>query len=226
MHAAYRAVRALLRWWDQEVELAGWKNPLEEVRAPEVPVEYLEPVSLADVRTMLETCDAGSVFGRRDRAVLLALLETGCRAREFLALSPGDLNLEAGDVIVRSGKGRKPRIVFDGQAARQVVAGYLVGSDCDATAPLWLTERGRGLSYTGLREIPRRSAGRASVAIPSLHSFRLAFALACLRRRLDDYSLQRHMGHSNLSVLRRYLELTVDDPRRGHATCAPVGRML
>ncbi len=37
--------------------------------------------------------------------------------------------------------------------------------------------------------IVRRRAGRASVPAPTLHSFRRAFALACLRGKMNVYSL-------------------------------------
>ena len=51
---------------------------------------------------------------------------------------------------------------------------------------------------------------------PGLHSCRRAFALACLRNDLDLISLQRLMGHADLSVLRRYLAQTAADLADAH----------
>ncbi|NLF02023.1 MAG: site-specific integrase, partial [Anaerolineales bacterium] len=61
---------------------------------------------------------------------------------------------------------------------------------------------------------------------PTLHSFRRAFALACLRNGIDVYSLQRLMGHADLSVLRRYLAQTEADLQQAHAQGGPVDRLL
>ena len=59
-------------------------------------------------------------------------------------------------------------------------------------------------------------AARAGVPPPTLHSFRRAFALACLRNGAAAYSPQPLMGHADLSVLRRYLAHTEADLQRAH----------
>ena len=71
-----------------------------------------------------------------------------------------------------------------------------------------------------------RAAKRAEVPVPSLHSFRRAFALACLRSGMDLISLQRLMGHADLTVLRRYLAQTVEDLGAAHEKHGPVDGLL
>jgi hypothetical protein len=44
------------------------------------------------------------LFGIRDKAILLALMNTGVWAAEFVAI-----DLASGVVLIRWGKGRKPR---------------------------------------------------------------------------------------------------------------------
>lgn len=85
---------------------------------------------------------------------------------------------------------------------------------------------GDRLTYSGLRQVMRRRAIAAGVPVPSLHSFRRAFALACLRGGMDVYSLQRLMGHADLTVLRRYLLQTEGDLQVAHAKSGPVDRLL
>ena len=53
--------------------------------------------------------------------LLLFLLDTGARAAEVCALNLEDIDQIAGAVIIRQGKGRKPRTVFLGQKARRVL---------------------------------------------------------------------------------------------------------
>ena len=55
------------------------------------------------------------------RAMLLALLDTGCRASEFVALDVQDVNMATGAVIIRSGKGGKFRTAFMGASTRRDV---------------------------------------------------------------------------------------------------------
>jgi len=91
---------------------------------------------------------------------------------------------------------------------------------------LWQTDEGARLTYAGLRQIVRRRAVAAKVPVPALHSFRRAFALLCLRNGIDVYSLQRLMGHADLSVLHRYLAQTNSDLADAHRRSGPVDRLL
>ena len=50
----------------------------------------------------------------------------------------------------------------------------------------------------------RRAAERAGVEEPSLHSFRRAFVVAMLRKRVNIMTIRNLMGHADLRVLERY----------------------
>jgi site-specific recombinase XerD len=80
VHAAFRAMRTFLRWYEREHEPQDWANPIRKVFAPKVPQQALDPVPLPDLRAMLATCERHTFAGDRDGALLLALLDTGCRA--------------------------------------------------------------------------------------------------------------------------------------------------
>jgi site-specific recombinase XerD len=174
---------------------------------------------------MLATCTRGTFTGDRDKALLLALLDSGCRASEFTALDVGDVNLSTGSVIIRKGKGNKSRVTFLGVKVRRELGRYLRARHDECPA-LWVGRDGQRLTYAGLRQVVRRRAIAAGVPVPSLHSFRRAFALACLRGGMDVYSLQRLMGHADLSVLRRYLAQTESDLQTAHVKAGPVDRLL
>ena len=224
-HAYYRAIRAFFNWLEQEDELE--LNPIRRVKAPRVPEELLEPASLEHVRAMLETCDKKTERGCRDRAIIMALLDTGARAGEMLALNIGDVDLNNGTVVIRCGKGRKPRVTFLGARSLRVLMRYLrLRGRRESDAPLWATRDGNRLTYTGLRDIVRRRAKEAGVPAPTLHAFRRAFAIYSLRNGADVYSLQRLMGHTSLQVLRRYLKQTEADLQEAHRKAGPVDSLL
>ena len=225
VHANYRSLKAFLRWtWDEnEIDAL---NPIRKVRAPRITQEPLEPLALSDLKALLATCDRDGFTGCRDRALLLALLDTGCRASEFLSLNLGDADLATGAVMVHQGKGGKQRVTFLGTRSRRALRRYLrYRLDPSEDEPLWVTTQDSRLSYAGLRSIVRRRAGRAGVPVPSLHSFRRAFAISSLRNGADVYSLQRLMGHADLTMLRRYLKQTQADLQEAHRKAGPVDNM-
>lgn len=224
VHGHFRALRTFLRWYADEAAPDNWRSPLDKVKAPRVPEKILDPVPLADVGALLAACGADTL-GLRDRALLLTLLDTGCRAGELTAFDLSDLDQVSGALAIRHGKGDKPRVVFLGRRARKAARAYLRARG-DEPGPLFLARSGGRLSYFGLRSIITRLSAAAGVQpAPSLHAFRRAFALEALRAGADTVSLQRLLGHSDLSVIHRYLKQMPDDLRRVHAAVSPVDKM-
>jgi len=86
-------------------------------------------------------------------------------------------------------------------------------------------ERG-ALTLSGLQTALRRLGARAGVVPSGPHRFRRTFALWCLRDGMDLHSLRLLMGHSDLTVLQRYLALAGEDVERAHAAHSPADRLL
>lgn len=222
--AHYRAIRAFLKWWQVETEPEGWKNPIEKVKQPRVSTAPLEPVPIEDIKLMLATCEK-NFTGERDRAIFLALLDTGCRARELLRVDMGDVDPVTGTIVIRESKNRKPRTVFLGQRARKALRTYLKYRT-DGQPPLWVSVQGERLTYSGLRMLITRRAKKAGVSVPLPHAWRRAFALESLRNGVDIYSLEKLGGWSGLQVIRRYLAQTDNDLRAAHDKGSPVDNGL
>ena len=193
--------------------------------APKVPVEILEPVKSDEVLQLLSFCDTKSMLGLRDCAIILTLMDTGIRASELLAINNKDLDLRNGKIIIRKGKGDKYRIVFISEKTQRLIRAYL-NERSDFSPVLWITKTGTQLQYSGLRQIIRRRSKDANIDSPSLHSFRRYFALQMLRSGVDIFSLQKLMGHSDIQILRRYLQQTEEDIRSAHQLGGPVNRLL
>jgi integrase len=159
-----------------------------------------------------------------DAAILICLLDTGARASEFLNVDLEDLNQASGTILIRHGKGSKPREVYLGRLSKQILRKYLKHRT-DNSLALWVTHPRFGsgrLSYDGLREVLTRRAADAQVEEPSLHDFRRAFALAMLRNGTDVYTLAKLMGHEGITVLQRYLKQTYQDTEAAHRRAGPV----
>ena len=74
---------------------------------------------------MPATCAGRGFLDTRNRAILLGLLDSGCRANEFLSLNLGDVDLGVGTFTVRKGKGGKSRVTFLGAETRRALLAYL-----------------------------------------------------------------------------------------------------
>jgi len=220
-HVAYRILKTFFRWYDLEAEPENWRNPMSKVKAPKLDEEPLEPVEIGSIRSMLETCDK-TFLGKRNRAILLFLLDTGLRARELLSIDFQDINLVTGNVLLRRGKGGKPRTVFIGKETKKALRAYLRERNDNRNA-LWVTDdQGKRLAYGGLRALLERHARMAGIAAPSAHDFRRAFAITMLRQGTDLVTLARLLGHTSLKVLQRYLKQLPEDLQEAHRRAGPV----
>jgi integrase/recombinase XerD len=227
VHAHFRTLRTFLFWWEDEVEPDDWKNPIRKVKAPRLAVEPIEGVSLEVVRQLVSVCARGTFTGDRDAAVLYCLFDTGARASEFLNMDLEDVNQARGEILIRKGKGRKPRYVYIGRTARKALRKYLKHreDDCPAlwvSAPRFVSTR---LTISGLRTAVARRAREAGIKPPALHDFRRGFALAMLRNGVDVYTLARLMGHEGIDVLKRYVRLTDADAETAHRRASPVDNL-
>ena len=214
-------MRVFLRWWEVEYEPSSWKNPVSKVKAPRLEKKILEPANAEIVSKLMSACPTG-YLGARDKATILFLCDTGCRASEFTGLNVTDYHVSSGAVVIRNGKGGKGRTVFVGRKTRRAPRKYLRQRPSDADRALLVTVGGDRLTYSGLRQIVRRRANKAGVTPPVLHSFRHLFAVQCLRNGMNLRRLQELMGHSDLQMLIRYTKLVTDDLRAAHLQASPM----
>ena len=223
-HAAYRAIRAFLFWFEDEVEPEMWRNPIRKVKAPKVEKAPIEPVDLVTVSQILETCKSDTFLGVRDKAILLFLLDTGVRAGEMLSINLEDVNQAKGEILIRHSKAKRPRYVYIGKHSKRALRNYLKKRVDDNNA-LWVTHPRYDsfrLAYDGLRAIIIRRARQVGVDAPSLHDFRRAFALSMLRSGTDIFTLAKLMGHKGINVLQLYLKQTNEDAEIAHRKSSPV----
>lgn len=225
----FSALRAYIKWYAEEFKPADWENPLDKIKAPKRSTQPLLPLSLDDFNKMVATCKAKTFAGERDKAMFLFLLDSGVRKAELTDLNYGDIDIKTGQVLIRQGKGRKPRVVFVGAKTRRALSVYIRHLiDTSDEAPMWVTRGdygGERLTQAGIRQIVRRRANRAGVEEPGLHEFRRAFAINSYRNGMSVAEIQRLLGHTSITVTMKYLALEADDLKEAHRKNGPVDRM-
>jgi integrase/recombinase XerD len=208
VHAVARGTRALLRFWQEE----GYRTSPIVVPMPHVDRKRLPFLAPEQVRNALGQCSS-----RRDRALLLFLVDTGVRRAEALAINWGEIDFDRGAVAVARGKGGKARTVVIGDRTTRALLAYrrsLPRSPSNED-PLWQSRSGRRLALAGLRALMTRLSRRAGIRITP-HMLRRTFALMALRQGMDLISLQRLMGHADLNMTSRYVAMLDEDLVAAH----------
>jgi site-specific recombinase XerD len=162
-----------------------------------------------DVRRLLAACPA-TYEGIRNRALVALLADSGLRISEASRLSIEDVNLTAGRLIVRGGKGAKDGPGFFGGATAALVRVWLAARpQARPEDYLFCTRAGGPLSrYSGLR-ILHRLAIRAGLSRKfGPHALRHFAATSILRRTGDLELVRRVLRHESLAMTLRYAHLT------------------
>lgn len=135
----------------------------------------------------------------RDRALVLALLATGLRVSEVVALDVANLR---GDILtVRVGKGRKGRVVALGPRAASALRAHVGGR---LEGPLLVTRDGGRMSQRGVQLVLHTIAGRAGIGHVSPHDLRRSCATTAAAAGAPLDAVRAHLGHASLAT-QRYL---------------------
>ncbi len=186
-------------------------DPTAKLGSPKRPKSIPKAIPLSDVERLLEL-PASDALGRRDRAILETLYGSGVRISELVNLDLDDVDLDAGTVLIRSGKGGKSRKLPVGRAARAALGDYLTtvrptlaSKTQAAAAAVFLNARGRRLSRQGCWKILRRYAEMAGLSDRvSPHTLRHSFATHMLDAGADIRVVQDLLGHASLATTQVY----------------------
>lgn len=213
-----RAIRAFLIFCHED----GYLPERIQFKLPKVEKKVLRAVSEADLLLTLRRASL-----QRDRTLVRFLYDTGVRASEALAMEVGDVDLRGGTALVREGKGRKQRVVMLGTRTRRELLNYFgQRKRPGAGEPLFTNERtGDRLTLSGLTQIFRRLREVTGVKDLTAHALRRSYAIGMLRGGANIHVLARLMGHEDIEVLRRYLDITEQDLKDAHRKAGPGDRL-
>lgn len=225
-HANWRAIRAWLNWYEVEYEPDTWVNPSRKIRLKAPDTRAIPGITMADFARLIAAARK-TTLPLRDVAMWYALLDSCARAFEFLALNLDDVNFTTGDVLIRAGKGNKPRYVQFGPTTRKQIRQYLkTRNGLTPKSPLFVNRGDERLNYNRLYSILRWCSKKAGIETPGLHDIRRAGALELLRNGAALPDITTYLGHDDVEVTMRYLAINPDDVRRMHRIAGPVDHSL
>lgn len=200
-------------------------NPVEGVDKLRSRKKVIETFSKEQIQSILKVC--GKDFaGVRDTAILMVLFDCGLRASELCGLTVHDISWGDQTLLVL-GKGDKERSVPFGQATKRALTQYLARrGELEADA-FFVTCYGDPMTRFRLAEMVVQRCKKAGVQglRCSPHTFRHTFAVSYLRAGGDVFSLQKILGHSDLTMTRRYAELSQTDVQDKHRMFSPGDRL-
>jgi integrase/recombinase XerC len=208
-------LRHFLRWVSRR---DGVPDPFLDLEPPPKPRQERDWLEHDEFRRLLDAAGHPERnlpgLAERDQLVLVALVTTGLRRSELCGLDWRDLDLDAPapTLLVRRGKGDKPRM----QPLPAGLAGELralrTARAPSPEAPVFCGLAGGRLQQTILAEIIRRATKRAGLEKHvTAHTLRHT-AATWLRQELGDTRLvAEYLGHADLSTVSRYAHVAREE---------------
>lgn len=215
------ALRTFFKWMLREGHVQ--ESPADRLVSPKVKPPLPRVLEVNETTAMIEGEQENPWRVARDRALLEVAYGGGLRVSELAALDVDDVDLDENLVHVRSGKGRKARIVPIGPPAHEAVRAWLMEARIVEGA-LFRNPRGGRLTVRGIYDVVRRAGAREGVAGVHPHALRHTFATHLLGAGADIRSIQEMLGHASLSTTQRYTRVELDQLRRAHRDAHPRAR--
>ena len=189
------------------------EDPSENLQSPKRWERLPKSLTVSEILSVLDesASDRKSPIAVRDHVMFELLYSSGLRVSELVTLKLNDINVQAGFIRVL-GKGSKERIVPVTTGTIQKLRDYinlqrqeiLRNRRCPY---LFVTRRGKPLTRQRLWQSIRALGRKLGIKL-SPHTMRHSFATHLLEGGADLRSLQKMLGHVDISTTQIYTKVT------------------
>jgi integrase/recombinase XerD len=185
-------------------------------------------LTLAQVEALLETPEATTDLGLRDRAMLELAYGAGLRVSELCGLRLEALRLDERLVSV-TGKGERRRVVPFGGAAARALGRYLDRARPRllrgrVSAHVFVNARGAPMSRVGFfKRLQEHARAAGIVRRVSPHVLRHSFATHLLEGGADLRLVQELLGHADIATTQVYTHVDTRHILEAHRAFHPRG---
>ena len=217
------------RWFDFLIEhgLVA-ENPADGIPLPRAEQKPVTPMSIEQVQALLNAMDTTRFSGLRNKTIMMLLYDTGLRVGEALGIRLVDVELPQRRIGVY-GKGRKSRTVYISETMAGIIRTYLQRrGNIEGNVYLFPDEYGNGpLEYSSFQHAMYRANVKAKVegVRVSPHTLRHSFAREWTLAGGDIASLSAQLGHSDLQVTSRYVQILGSDRADIQQRVSPLERL-
>ena len=188
---------------------------------------YLDPT---EIKGLLAAPEQTTWLGRRDRALLALMIQTGVRVSELVGLRIRDVHLGTGRHIQVLGKGRKKRATPLTSEVADLLHQWITERGGEPGDPLFPTRQGRPLSRYAIGLLVAKYADTAAGSCPSLtakrvtpHVLRHTAAMLWRAKGVDLATIALLLGHESVQTTAIYQHADSALKEEAIARTAPLG---
>jgi len=219
-------LKAFFDWCIQEGILEG--NPLMGFKRRKAEGRVVN-IREEELVKLIKLPDKATFAGLRDYAVLLLTMDTGIRPKEAFSLTVDDINITMLEIYIRAeiAKTRVSRTLpispVTANAVRELVQARHTAWKNDT--PVFCSSEGGNMSSFNWGHRLKKYCKMLGLKIRP-YDLRHAFAVQFLRNGGHALALQRTLGHTDLTMTKRYVALSNQDLRQQHSIASPLNTLV
>lgn len=219
-------LKAFFQWCVNEGYIST--NPLAGLKARKTQSRIVN-VNEDILQKLLSLPDKSTYAGLRDYVLLMFTLDTGLRPKEAMSLKLNDFDLKNCMVTVpaEEAKTRVTRSVPILPPTAKAINSLISSrhSEWSTDIPVFCSSEGTHLVRSSWRTRLNNYSDELGVKIRP-YDLRHVFALLYLRNGGHAFGLQKTLGHTDMSMTRKYVNLTGQDLQDVHQKASPLQNIL
>ena len=170
-----------------------------------------------EIEAVLESPNPTTWSGRRDRALLITLYNTGARVSEIVNIKCIDIEGELCKGLHLHGKGRKERVVPLWKRTSRILRQWLPQIEQSPHSPVFPNRFGKAVTRSGVEKQLRAAVKKARTQCLSLrskivspHTIRLTTAMHLLQSGVDLSVIALWLGHESIETTHAYMQADLE----------------
>ncbi len=222
-----RTLKCYLNWLylHQHVDV----NISQHLKLVKVPIDTIQPLTKKEVKAMMRQCDTRFYHGYRDYVSMVVILDTAIRIGELVQTVVDDYDLVNRKVRVRAtvSKTREERILPLSKVTAKLLE-ELIEIDLENGCETVFNSKFGTVADAGFMSRQYRRYGQRcgikKTCTPYI--FRHTAAVEMVRNNVDVFTLQKMMGHRDITTTRQYIQLNFDDIQKRHREAGVLDALL
>lgn len=197
-----------------EIEKTIEENPTDELEYPKIGLKIPETLTTIEIDSLINYFKNSKNNSLRNSTITEVLYSCGVRVSELINIKISDIFFE--DFLIKvNGKGNKERFVPMSKLSKNMIKDYISSERFNIIPKkgyqdfLFLNNRGQNLTrvmiYTILN-VAKKGLGFKKKISP--HLLRHSFATHLIENGADISSIQKMLGHTNITTTERYLHVS------------------
>ncbi|MEM7175182.1 MAG: tyrosine-type recombinase/integrase [Chlamydiota bacterium] len=153
----------------------------------------------------------------QDMIIIKTFLYTGVRVSELVNIKISDIDLNAFQIRIIEGKGKKDRIVPFSQSFREMLAMHIDKMRKDGAKYLFESNRRKKYTDRAIRQILHKYSSKAKLNRALFPHALRHFLFTWLKKQgIDDALIQPYSGHDSRKSLEVYSKLSIPEAQQGY----------